>query len=283
MPDLALTLPESRQCIVGRMRLHYLDWGTAGQPPLLFLHGGRLTAHTWDLVCLALRGEHHCLALDQRGHGDSEWSPEGDYRPSAQLTDITGWLDALGCERAVLVGQSMGALNAFRLARAFPGRVRALVLIDIAPEGHQSPGARRIREFGAATEPDSLEAFVARAVAFNPRRRPELLRRSLLHNLRPLPDGRLTWKYDARFGPQLFQSIAAAMDELATGAGEVECPTLVIRGGESDVVTREQGLAFAARFPAARFAEVAAAGHSVQGDNPRALVEELVAFMRELR
>src|SRR5687767_7011519 len=65
------------------MRLHYLDWGTAGRPTVLFLHGGGLTAHTWDLVCLALRRDYHCLAVDLRGHGDSEWSPEADYRIEA--------------------------------------------------------------------------------------------------------------------------------------------------------------------------------------------------------
>ena len=67
-----LTLPEDHDVVVNRMRFHYLDWGTAERHPILFLHGGGLNAHTWDLVCLALRGEYHCIALDQRGHGDSE-------------------------------------------------------------------------------------------------------------------------------------------------------------------------------------------------------------------
>src|SRR5262245_49859397 len=57
------------------MRFHYLDWGTRGRPPMVFLHGGGLNVHTWDLVCAALKPERHCIALDQRGHGDSEWSP----------------------------------------------------------------------------------------------------------------------------------------------------------------------------------------------------------------
>jgi len=71
--------PRSEQVILGRMRFHYLDWGTQGRPPLVCLHGGGLTAHTWDVVCLALRGDHRCVALDLRGHGDSEWSPTADY------------------------------------------------------------------------------------------------------------------------------------------------------------------------------------------------------------
>ena len=68
-----LVLPEAHHVILRGMRFHYLDWGTRGQPPVLFLHGGGLNVHTWDLVCAALKIERHCLALDQRGHGDSEW------------------------------------------------------------------------------------------------------------------------------------------------------------------------------------------------------------------
>jgi esterase len=278
--DVALALPASRQCIAGRMRLHYLDWGRQGAPPVLFLHGGCLTAHTWDLACLALRNDYHCLALDQRGHGDSEWSPEVDYRPSAQREDVAGWIDALGMDRPVLVGQSMGALNALSYAHAFPERVAGLVLIDIAPEASRSGGAARIVEFARApAELDSIDAFVERAVAFNPRRRRELLRSSLLHNLRQLPDGRLTWKYDRRFLATGMTTVANALEELATQAREVSCPTLLVRGGDSDVVTREAAAAFAACFPAGQFAEVAGAGHSVQGDEPAALVALLRRFL----
>ena len=91
-----LCLPEHHDVVIGRMRLHYLDWGTADRPPIVFLHGGGLTAHTWDLICLALRADYHCLALDQRGHGDSEWSPELHYGPEAHLADLEGFIDRLG-------------------------------------------------------------------------------------------------------------------------------------------------------------------------------------------
>src|SRR5207249_1787950 len=74
-----VVLPTERQLQGNGLPLHLLDWGTPGQPPVLFLHGGSLTAHTWDLVCLALRQRYHCQALDLRGHGDSGWSPDADY------------------------------------------------------------------------------------------------------------------------------------------------------------------------------------------------------------
>ncbi len=281
-----LALPASRQCIAGRTRLHYLDWGGSGAPPVLFLHGGCLTAHTWDVACLALSDDYHCLALDQRGHGDSEWSPEVDYRPTTQLGDVEGWIDSLGVTRPTLVGQSLGALNAFSYARAHPERVAGLVLIDIAPEAAFSSGAARIAAFARApAEFDSIEPLVERAMAFNPRRREELLRRSLWHNLRRLPNGRLTWKYDRRFlsqGTEGTESLIGALRALAEDASSVPCPTLIVRGGSSDVVSRRAAEAFAARFPAGQWVEVAGAGHSVQGDDPGALVALLRPFLAAL-
>jgi esterase len=278
--DMPLSLPESRQCIAGRTRLHYLDWGRQGAPPILFLHGGCLTAHTWDLTCLALRNHYHCLALDQRGHGDSEWSPEVDYRPHAMLQDLHGWIDALGVPSPVLVGQSLGALNALLYARAYPGRIAGLVLIDIAPEAASSAGAARIAAFARApAELDSVEAFVERALAFNPLRQRELLQLSLWHNLRRLPNGRLTWKYDRRFLQGNVETITRVLHELPEQVRHVSCPTLLVRGADSDVVTPEGAEAFVACFPNGELAEVPGAGHSVQGDNPAALVAVLRRFL----
>ena len=88
-PDVVL--PESREFHLGRMRFHYLDWGNKHLPTIVFLHGGALNAHTWDLCCLALRDDYHCLALDQRGHGDTDWADDADYSVGAQLADTKGW------------------------------------------------------------------------------------------------------------------------------------------------------------------------------------------------
>ena len=86
-----VTLPEDREIIVGNMRFHYLDWGGNGYP-LLFLHGGGLTAHTWDVMAVNLRDRFRCIALDQRGHGDSEWSPTIDYGVETQVKDVEGFI-----------------------------------------------------------------------------------------------------------------------------------------------------------------------------------------------
>src|SRR3974377_226963 len=139
-------LPGERRVAVSGLGFRYLDWGTKGQRPILFLHGGALTAHTWDLCCLALRGEFHCVALDQRGHGDSDWAPDADYSIGAQREEIRGFADRLGLDRFALVGQSMGAINGLAFAVAHPERLSALVMIDAGPEVRR-PGSRRLRAF----------------------------------------------------------------------------------------------------------------------------------------
>src|SRR5216683_1807595 len=228
-----VVLPESHEVHLGRMRLHYLDWGNKHLPTMLFLHGGALTAHTWDLCCLALRDEYHCIALDQRGHGDSDWAHDSDYSIGAQLQDTKGFVDKLGLDKFILVGMSLGAINSLAFAIAHPERLTNLVIIDAGPEMRR-PGSSRIRDFvNAVQETVTVEAIIEKALKFNPRRDPTILRRSLMHNLRQQADGTWKWKYDTR----RFQSM----------------------GQDSHRAER--------------------AGHTVQGDNPKDLVEELRRFL----
>src|SRR2546425_8787481 len=173
-----LVLPTAHHVVLRGMRFHYLDWGTRGQPPMLFLHGGGLNAHTWDLVCASLRLERHCLALDQRGHGDSEWSPEMDYATESHVADLDAFIDRLGLDRFVLVGMSLGGVNALAWAGTHSQRLAGLVLVDVGPE-IRSDGVRKIQAFTSDATPLELEEFIDRAMAFNPRRNRELLRRSL--------------------------------------------------------------------------------------------------------
>src|SRR5215469_3848276 len=193
-----VVLPNERIVEIGGLHFRYLDWVNEGQQPILFLHGGALTAHTWDLCCLALRDEFHCLALDQRGHGDTDWAPDADYSIAAQREDVKGFAEALGLERFILAGMSMGAINALAFAIHYPERLSHLVVIDAGPEVRR-PGSSRIRDFvNGGAKPESLDAIIERALAFNPRRDPKVLRRSLMHNLRQQTDGTWTWKYGRR-------------------------------------------------------------------------------------
>jgi pimeloyl-ACP methyl ester carboxylesterase len=275
-----VVLPEDRRVALNGLGFRYLDWGTKGKPPILLLHGGALTAHTWDLCCLALRDDYRCLALDQRGHGDSDWAPDADYSIAAQRQDIEAFAAAVGLDRFVLVGMSMGAINALAYAIEHAPRLRALVLIDAGPEVRR-PGSRRIRDFvNGGAEPETLEAIIARALAFNPRRDPKILRRSLMHNLRRGDDGNWVWKYDRRrFQRMGNDDHAAERRRLADGLARVACPTLVVRGGDSDVFHDEDAERLAMALPDGRWVRIPQAGHTVQGDNPKDLVAALREFL----
>jgi esterase len=281
LPDI--TLPESHHVVIHRMRFHYLDWGTKGRHPILFLHGGGLNAHTWDLVCLMLRENYHCLALDQRGHGDSEWEPTSDYSFDSQIRDIEGFVAKLSLHRPLVVGHSMGGFAAMGYAMKHAKTLAGLVLVDVGPELSME-GGKRIRDFiSQDRELDSVEAFVERAMAFNPMRNPALLRRSLLHNLRRLPNGRWTWKHDPkRMSPDFAQERAERSKQILDEVHSISCPTLVLRGDRSDVFTDKNAEKFAKELPNGRWLRVANSGHTIQGDNPRGLLEALRPFLTEV-
>jgi esterase len=276
----AVVLPRESHIVVNELRFRYLDWGVEGKRPILFLHGGALTAHTWDLCCLAMRDDFHCLALDQRGHGDSDWAPDVNYSIGAQREDVKGFAEALGLNQFILVGMSMGAINGLAYAIAYPETLSALVLIDAGPNVRR-PGSRRIRDFvNGGAEPETLEAIIERALAFNPRRDPLILRRSLMHNLRRNEDGNWVWKYDRRRFQQMGgDRHAAERQGLADGLANVTCPTLVVRGGDSDVFHDEDAERLAAALPDGRWVRIPDAGHTVQGDNPKDLVAALREFL----
>ena len=274
------SLPVEHHVVLDGMRFHYLDWGTASLPPVVFLHGGGQTARTWDLVCLALCTRYRCVALDQRGHGDSEWSYALDYGPRAHAGDIAAFVDHLGLERFALVGMSMGCVNGLHYAIQHPDRLAALIAVDAGPEVRMD-GGRTIIEFRRATaELTSIDAYVEHARRFNPRRDPRLLRMSLLHNLRRLPNGNWTWKTDPR--PVMdVERYAREMNELWKQLAHITCPALVVRGAESDVFLDEHAARFADALPDGRWVRIPDSGHTVQGDNPAALVGELSRFLAD--
>jgi esterase len=275
-----VVLPSEKTVGIGGLRFRYLDWGNEGLQPILFLHGGALTAHTWDLCCLALREEFHCLALDQRGHGDTDWAPDADYSITAQREDVRGFVDKLGLHRFVLAGMSMGAINALAFAIHYPEKLSHLVIIDAGPEIRR-PGSSRIRDFvNGGANPETLDAIIERALAFNPRRDPKILRRSLMHNLRQQADGNWVWKYDRKRFQQMDRDVhTAERRALAEGLTKVTVPTLVVRGAESDVFHEEDAERLVQRLPDGRYVTIPRAGHTVQGDNPKDLAEALREFL----
>jgi pimeloyl-ACP methyl ester carboxylesterase len=278
-----IVLPDSHDVVLRRMRFHYLDWGSPDRPPIVFLHGGGLNAHTWDLVCLSLRRERHCLALDQRGHGDSEWSPVMDYTTESMVGDLEAFVDHLGLERFVLVGMSLGGVNALAWAGRHSARLAGLVIVDVGPE-IRTAGVEKIRAFTSEQKPiASIDEVIERALAFNPRRDPRLLRLSLRHNLRQTPKGDWMWKYDqrhrGRIEPGAYEHRRALLWD---ATGKVTCPTMVVRGAQSDVFHDEDAERLATTLARGRWVRVENAGHTVQGDNPAGLLVELRRFLDEL-
>ena len=206
--------------------------------------------------------------------------PTPNYSIAAQREDVKGFAEAAGLGQFVLVGMSMGAINGLAYAITHPETLSALVLIDAGPNVRR-PGSSRIRNFvNGGAEPSSLEAIIERALAFNPRRDPVVLRRSLMHNLRQQEDGNWVWKYDRqRFQQMGGDQHAAERRGLADGLARVSCPTLVVRGAESDVFHDEDAERLATGLPNGRWIKIPKAGHTVQGDNPKDLVAALREFL----
>ncbi len=276
-----VVVPADHQTIVGSIRLHYLDWGGSGHP-ILFLHGGGLNAHTWDVVAMMMRSRYRCIALDQRGHGDSEWSPAMDYGLDTHVRDIEGFIDLLGLSNPVLVGQSMGGLSAMAYSSRHCDRVAALVVVDVGPEPDEG-GAQRIRDFSNTPELDSPEDFLERAVRFNPHRDREVLRRSLFYNLRRLPNGKWAFKHDQRrAGEEARERFAQERQALSRRIGNIGCPTLIVRGARSDILSDAAAQRFASALPRAQWIRVEDAGHNVQGDNPRGLLDVMRPFLNSI-
>lgn len=259
------------------VRLRYLEWGEASKVPLLLLHGIGQTAHTWAYFATAMQPHYRVIALDQRGHGESSWAPNGDYSPAAHARDLDALIEQLGLETFALVGFSMGGRNAMWLADRQPIKVRRLVIVDAGPERPRAGGSPARQFMSGPDVLGSIEEFVERAVRFNPHRNREALRESLRHNLRELPDGKWTWKYD----PVLRRPNRPtyAWDDLWVVLGKIGCPTLIVRGAESPVLSPEQAARMVAVIPRARMVTISAAGHTVMGDNPLEFETKVKPFL----
>ena len=276
--------PQDRFVDADGMRFHYLEWGNPGNPPMLLLHGFAQTCHSWDFVALGFSDNYRVIVLDQRGHGDSDWASDGDYSPETQQKDISGIVNELGLENFVLMGLSMGGRNSFTYAANNSGKVKALVVVDAAPQNMQQ-GTQNIRSFVQQDdELDSVDAFVERVLQYNPRRDPQQVRGSIMHNIKELPSGKWTWKYDRalrrpgrRMGsdPETEKRLWGYLETL-------QCPTLLVRGGGSDIVAMDTADRMHQAIPNSRLATIDGAGHLVMGDSPSGFQSAVTDFLASL-
>ena len=273
---MAAAPPTSRHLELSGLKFHYLDWGGDG-PPLVMLHGLTGHAHTWDHTAEALSARYHVYALDQRGHGDTEWASR--YGIPAMLGDLLGFLDALALPVVTLVGLSMGGIVAYQFTAAHPERVSRLVVLDIGPEIAPA-GARRVAADLVAKDVfESEDEAVATARAANPRPTDEWLRHRVSHNLRPLPDGTLTFKWDKALRAPGAIGDGLSPDERWAAWNSLSCPVLLVRGDDSDILAPETAERMVAGHPHASLAVVPDCGHSITLDRPEGLLDAIEPWL----
>jgi pimeloyl-ACP methyl ester carboxylesterase len=272
---------------VGGIRIAADRLGDPTAPAVVFLHGGGQTRRSWGRAAAAVaeRGW-QAITVDFRGHGESDWSTDGDYRVTSFAGDVLEILRHLP-PRPVLVGASLGGFTAMLLAGEIsPDTVRAVILVDIVP--HMDPsGATRIHSFMAdrmTSGFDSLEEVADMIQEYNPHReRPSDLD-GLRTNLRRR-DGRWYWHWDPKFidGTSAHPPIEVTeVDRLHAAVEAIlrnDVPMLLVRGQMSDLVTKERADEFLSRFPEIEFVDVSGAGHMVAGDRNDAFAEAVVDFL----
>ncbi len=256
--------------------------GDQSGPAVLLLHGAGQTRHAWRRTTDRLATAGFCtLALDLRGHGDSDWALDGDYRRQAFADDLVEVHRQLGPFDAI-VGASLGGLSALLAHDQQPGGITAkLVLVDVAPR-IEATGADRVLAFMAA-RPEGFETLeeAAEAVArYNPHRPPPRDLEGLRRNLRQGADGRHRWHWDPRLidGPTSLTT-ARDPDALHRAASRLTVPCLLVRGRNSDLLTEDGVREFLAAAPHAAYVDIAGAGHMVAGDTNDPFIDAIVDFL----
>jgi len=283
--------PESRRVRGAHdLRLHLLAWSDEGVP-LVLLHGFGNDAHIWDDFAPSVAPHYRVLALDHRGHGDSDWDPQRRYEHEALLADVESATAELGIERLVLIGHSLGGRIATLFAGRHPERMAGLVIVDVGPEV-DARGRLRIR-MDVESRPSPVYASTAEyardlSLAY-PAAQPDALQRMALHGLRRRDDGRYELKMDPALrgafssGETLAEAEAREREmeqALWDALAKISCPTLVVRGAASDILSPDVADRMVEEvLPRGRLAVVARAGHSVMTDNPEGFRDAVCEFV----
>src|SRR6266536_4247863 len=261
-------------------RFHYTEQGDRSGPPVILLHGVTGHARTWDAEGAALASRYRVLALDQRGHGDSDPPPDADYTTATLTADLAAFADALALQRVTIVALSLGGRVAIQYGGTHPARVSRLVVVDIGPD--IAPDGRVRVGTLMATTPErfnTIEDVLAYQRANNPRYTEALLRARVQHGVRTLPGGGFTWKYDRGLRDLVRSGRWSDPIDLWPAWRALTCPTLLVRGAESDILTADMAAKMVEAQPNARLVDVPGAGHTVPGDQPEAFVKLLREFL----
>jgi pimeloyl-ACP methyl ester carboxylesterase len=273
---MAKPAPRSAKVRANGINIHYLEWGPANGKAIVLLHGLRGHAHSWDDVSAALASEYRVLALDQRGRGDTDWAPDGDYTTEAFSADLAAFSDALKLERFVLAGHSMGGRNGIMFTAKHPDRVAGFVVADVGPDIMPTGAARIRQELLLAPERfGSLDEAVAQTVAENPLAAEAVLRRRVQYQTRALEEGGVTWRYDTVIRDQVRSNSRPKPPDFWSLWKSIRCPVLILRGGETDILARESAELMRSSVPRATLVDVPRAGHMVFEDNPKDFIQAM--------
>lgn len=252
------------------VRLRAIHWGDPARTTLVLLHGGGANAHWWDHLAVPLSDTFHVVALDFRGHGESD-QPE-QLKVGAFNDDLGGLLEHLGESRPILVGHSMGGHVALDHAARHP-ETRALVLLDIV--GGAAPREKRVARLALSLRRTyrSRDEAIRRFRFFPPAPNASAsLRRSIATaSVREEPDGRFGFAFD----PRWFSLPGRQRPPLSS----IACPTLLVRGTRSKLLAPENARAIVAAFPNGQLCEIPGAGHQVQIEQPQAVLRAIEAFL----
>ncbi|MBI4202244.1 MAG: alpha/beta hydrolase [Chloroflexi bacterium] len=286
---MATTTVTSKFVHVNGLKLRYLEWGSATATPFIMLHGLRGNASEWEPIARQFADRYRCIALDQRGRGESDWSPNAEYFTNAYVSDLEQVVEQLGLSQFVLMGHSMGGGNTLVYTARHPERVIAAILVDAGarPPGMAAGtgGARIAREMENA--PAAFATWEqARAHIFMERplmsqEATDIRTRSII---RELPNGKLGWRYDMEGIGRARQntSTGPAIDSWALAQGLAR-PTLVLRGDVSDSLSAEAAQAMAGANPNIRWVEVPRADHYVHEDNAPFVNAQIEKFLASLK
>ncbi len=280
--------PESRFYESQGLRLHYADWGNAGAPLLLLVHGGRDHCRSWDLIARSLQPHFHVLAPDLRGHGDSDWAKGGSYALAEYVYDLSRLVRSTGAGKVTLVGHSMGGMVSLIYAGTFPEQVSALVVLDgvtVMPDAKRAPAHERVAKWIGQLdklenrEPRryaTIEEAGAQMRVHNTRLPPELAQHLATHGVRRNADDTYSWKFDP------YQRAAAPHrllpDDHVSLWSRIACPTLLL-GAEESFLESSKAKGLERYFPRARSETIAGAGHWLQHDKPDEVLRAIRMFL----
>ncbi len=256
------------------------SWGDPSGPLVLLQHGGGQTRHAWKGAGESLGAAgYHAVAFDARGHGDSDWAPDGVYGMDVMVEDLKCVIAVFGDKRPVLVGASMGGGTSLVAAGEDHVDATALVLVDIAPRV-EPEGVDKIQTF-MSLKPEGFSSLeeVAEAIgSYQPHRTAPKNLDGLAKNVRLTPDGKYRWHWDPQFRA-MRRDIPKRQARLEACSRNLKLPTLLVRGGLSDVLSEEGAQSFLTLCAHSEYVNVTGAGHMVAGDRNDVFASSVIEFL----